>query len=90
MNRQSSGTIGLGGENRIPYIYPTQRRKNADTKTWQQQLTGTTKVSRVDENIGSLEVNLSSGEILDIGAAASKIKVTGDRYPEALEKRTGL
>ncbi len=51
---------------------------------------GTTKLSRLEENIGAAAVELTRGDLDDIEASASKIKVEGDRYPERLEKMTGL
>jgi aryl-alcohol dehydrogenase-like predicted oxidoreductase len=51
---------------------------------------GTTKLHRLEENIGSIDVMLTSNEISDINSVLEKIKITGDRYPEELEKRTGL
>ena len=49
---------------------------------------GTTKLERLEENIGAAEINLSKNDIEELDAAASV--VSGDRYPEALEKMTGL
>jgi aryl-alcohol dehydrogenase-like predicted oxidoreductase len=51
---------------------------------------GTTKLSRLDENIGAVTVELTSDDLSEIESAASKITIEGARYPEALEKRTGL
>jgi aryl-alcohol dehydrogenase-like predicted oxidoreductase len=51
---------------------------------------GTTKLSRLDENIGAVAVELTSDDLWKIENAASKIMIQGARYPEALEKRTGL
>jgi aryl-alcohol dehydrogenase-like predicted oxidoreductase len=59
-------------------------------KAWIVPIPGTTKLHRLDENIGALAVELTSGDLRDIEAAASKIKVEGARYPEKLEKMTGL
>ena len=59
-------------------------------KPWIVPIPGTTKLSRLDENIGALNVQLTPGDINQIGDAASKIKVEGERYPEHLEKMTGL
>lgn len=59
-------------------------------KPWIVPIPGTTKLSRLDENIGSTTVELTSGDLREIDRAASKISVQGARYPEALEKRTGL
>ena len=59
-------------------------------KPWIVPIPGTTNMSRLDENIGAVSVELSSEDLLEIDSAASQIKVQGDRYPEELEKRTGL
>jgi aryl-alcohol dehydrogenase-like predicted oxidoreductase len=59
-------------------------------KTWIAPIPGTTKLNRLEENIGALAVALTAGDLRDIDDAASKIKVEGARYPERLEKMTGL
>jgi aryl-alcohol dehydrogenase-like predicted oxidoreductase len=50
---------------------------------------GTTKLNRLDENIGSLSVELTPADLKNIDDAASQIKVEGARYPEKLEQMTG-
>ena len=59
-------------------------------KPWIVPIPGTTKLSRLEENIGAVAVELTSEDLSEINNAASKITIQGDRYPEALEKRTGL
>jgi aryl-alcohol dehydrogenase-like predicted oxidoreductase len=59
-------------------------------KPWIVPIPGTTKLSRLEENIGAVAVELTSGDLREIDGAASKIEIQGARYPEALEKRTGL
>jgi aryl-alcohol dehydrogenase-like predicted oxidoreductase len=59
-------------------------------KPWIAPIPGTTKLARLDENDGSLDVNLTPEDLREIDAAAAKITVEGDRYPEALQKMTGL
>jgi aryl-alcohol dehydrogenase-like predicted oxidoreductase len=59
-------------------------------KPWIAPIPGTTKLNRLEENIGAVAVQLTSGDLRDIESAAAKIKVEGARYPEALEKMTGL
>ncbi len=59
-------------------------------KPWIVPIPGTTKLSRLDENIGSLEIKLTFHDLREIDSAASKITVEGDRYPERLQKMTGL
>jgi aryl-alcohol dehydrogenase-like predicted oxidoreductase len=58
-------------------------------KPWIVPIPGTTKLHRLDENLGALEVNLSADDLRDIESAASKITVQGNRYPEKLEQMTG-
>jgi aryl-alcohol dehydrogenase-like predicted oxidoreductase len=59
-------------------------------KPWMVPIPGTTKLSRLDENLGALSIQLTPEDLRDIDAAASKIPVEGARYPERLEKMTGL
>jgi aryl-alcohol dehydrogenase-like predicted oxidoreductase len=58
-------------------------------KPWMVPIPGTTKLDRLDENIGAVSVELSPGDLRDIGNAASKLTVEGARYPEKLERLTG-
>jgi len=55
---------------------------------WIVPIPGTTKLARLDENIGAVSVELTPDDLREIEGAASKIKVQGDRYPEELEKST--
>ena len=57
-------------------------------KPWIVPIPGTTKLARLDENIGAVNVELTPDDLREIESAALKIKVQGDRYPEELEKRT--
>jgi len=59
-------------------------------KPWIVPIPGTTKLNRLEENIGAAVVELTTDDLRDIAAAASKIKVEGARYPEKLERMTGL
>jgi aryl-alcohol dehydrogenase-like predicted oxidoreductase len=59
-------------------------------KPWMVPIPGTTKLNRLEENIGAAAVELSSDDLRDIDTAASKITVQGARYPEKLERMTGL
>lgn len=59
-------------------------------KPWIVPIPGTTKLNRLQENIGAAEVELTSSDLRKIDSALSEIKVQGERYPEELEKRTGL
>jgi aryl-alcohol dehydrogenase-like predicted oxidoreductase len=56
---------------------------------WLVPIPGTTKLERLDENLGALMVELTPGDLGDIDAAASRITVQGARYPERLEQMTG-
>jgi aryl-alcohol dehydrogenase-like predicted oxidoreductase len=58
-------------------------------KPWMVPIPGTTKLQRLDENIGALAVELTPIDMQDIDAAASRITVQGARYPEKLEQMTG-
>ena len=58
-------------------------------KPWMVPIPGTTKLDRLDENIGAVSVELSPGDLRDIAHAASKLTVEGARYPEKLERLTG-
>jgi len=51
---------------------------------------GTTKLSRLEENIGSVAIRLTADDLREIDSASSKITVKGDRYPEHLQRMTGL
>src|ERR1700678_4281612 len=58
-------------------------------KPWMVPIPGTTKLHRLDENIGALSVELTPDDVRDIDVAAAKITVQGARYPERLEQMTG-
>jgi aryl-alcohol dehydrogenase-like predicted oxidoreductase len=59
-------------------------------KPWIVPIPGTRKLQRLEENIGAVAVELTSEDLREINSAASKITIQGARYPEYLEKRTGL
>ncbi len=59
-------------------------------KPWIVPIPGTTKLARLDENIGAAAIELSAEDLRAIESAASRITIQGARYPEHLEKRTGL
>src|SRR5438105_10375854 len=58
-------------------------------KPWIVPIPGTTKLHRLDENIGAAAVELTSDDLREIDGAASTITVQGARYPEQLERMTG-
>jgi aryl-alcohol dehydrogenase-like predicted oxidoreductase len=85
----------------IDLLGSTAKRKNATPaqialawllaqKPWIVPIPGTTKLNRLEENIGAMSVQLTPEDLRDIEAASSKIEVQGARYPERLEKMTGL
>ncbi len=59
-------------------------------KPWIVPIPGTTKLHRLEENIGAVSIQLTPEDLRDIDAAASKIPLQGDRYPEKLMKMVGL
>ena len=56
---------------------------------WIVPIPGTTKLHRLEENIGAVAVELTADDLREIEGAAAQITVAGDRYPEELERRTG-
>jgi len=58
-------------------------------KPWIVPIPGTTKLHRLEENIGAVEIELTPDDLREIENAASRIKVEGARYPEKLEAMTG-
>ena len=58
-------------------------------KAWIVPIPGTTKLSRLEENIGAVAIELTSEDLREIDSAASTITVQGARYPEDLAKLTG-
>ena len=58
-------------------------------KPWIVPIPGTTKLKRLEENIGAVEIELTPDDLREIDEAASEIKVQGARYPEKLEQMTG-
>jgi aryl-alcohol dehydrogenase-like predicted oxidoreductase len=59
-------------------------------KPWIVPIPGTTKLHRLEENIGAVSVELTADDLREIDSAAAKIEVQGARYTEELERRTGL
>ncbi|MHB8816830.1 MAG: aldo/keto reductase [Steroidobacteraceae bacterium] len=58
-------------------------------KPWIVPIPGTTKLHRLDENIGAADVELSAGDLRDIEGALSRVTIEGARYPERLQKLVG-
>lgn len=59
-------------------------------KPWIVPIPGTRKLERLDENIGAVAITLTPDDLREIDNAASQITVQGARYPEEMERRTGL
>jgi aryl-alcohol dehydrogenase-like predicted oxidoreductase len=58
-------------------------------KPWIVPIPGTTKLHRLEENLGAVDVELNADDLAQIEQAASQIKIEGARYPEHLQKRVG-
>jgi aryl-alcohol dehydrogenase-like predicted oxidoreductase len=58
-------------------------------KPWVVPIPGTTKLHRLEENIGAAAMELTPDDLREVDRAASEITVQGDRYPEQLEQMTG-
>ncbi len=58
-------------------------------KPWIVPIPGTTKLNRMEENLGASAIELTSNDLSEIENVASKIKIQGARYPENLQKRVG-
>ena len=85
----------------VDLLYDIAKQKNATPaqialawllaqKPWIVPIPGTRKLERLEENIGAASIELTSEDLNDINSALSKIPVQGGRYPEHLEKMTGL
>ncbi|KOS01608.1 aldo/keto reductase [Paenibacillus polymyxa] len=59
-------------------------------KPWIVPIPGTRKLSRLEENLGAVDIELTSEDVRNINSAASQITLMGARYTEELERRTGL
>ena len=59
-------------------------------KPWIVPIPGTTKLHRLEENLGAASVELTADDLREIESATSKIAVTGERYPEQMKKLVGL
>ena len=58
-------------------------------KPWIVPIPGTTKLHRLEENLGAVNIELSAGDLNEIESAAAQIQIQGARYPENLEAMTG-
>jgi aryl-alcohol dehydrogenase-like predicted oxidoreductase len=59
-------------------------------KPWIVPIPGTTRLHRLDENLGALSLKLTADDLRNIEKAASQVAVQGNRYPEKVEQMTGL
>ncbi|HEY4195219.1 MAG TPA: aldo/keto reductase [Mucilaginibacter sp.] len=59
-------------------------------KPWMVPIPGTTKLNRLEENIGSVNITLTSDDLNGLDSALEQINIVGNRYPEEFEKRSGL
>jgi aryl-alcohol dehydrogenase-like predicted oxidoreductase len=60
-----------------------------EQKPWIVPIPGTTKLKRLEENVGAVEIELTRDDLREVQSAASQIEVQGARYPEHLEQLTG-
>ena len=58
-------------------------------KAWIVPIPGTTKLNRLDENLGALAVELTADDVVSLEDASSRIKIEGARYPEFHQKLVG-
>ncbi|UIR56861.1 aldo/keto reductase [Sphingobacterium sp. SRCM116780] len=58
-------------------------------KPWIAPIPGTTKIQRLQENIGAVRVELTTADLMKIQESTSKIEIAGDRYPQHLQARVG-
>lgn len=58
-------------------------------KPWIVPIPGTTKLSRLEENLGAADLELTPEDLHEVDTAAARITIQGDRYPEKLERLTG-
>lgn len=59
-------------------------------KPWIVPIPGTTKLSRLEENIGAADLKLTPDELRRINETLARTTIDGERYPDELEKRTAL
>jgi aryl-alcohol dehydrogenase-like predicted oxidoreductase len=59
-------------------------------RPWMAPIPGTTKLARLQENLGAADIELTAEDLGEIAGAAAEITVQGARYPEHIEKMTGL
>lgn len=55
-------------------------------KPWIVPIPGTRRIERLDENLGSADLELSDGDLAELDEASSSVQVQGDRYPEAMQR----
>lgn len=57
---------------------------------WIVPIPGTTKLHRLEENLGAVDIELTAEDMQEIDNATTEVQVLGNRYPEKLEQMTGL
>ena len=55
-------------------------------KPWIVPIPGTRRLQRLDENLGSADLNLTPEDMAELGSASASVQVQGDRYPEAMQR----
>ena len=96
MNKRFLGKSGLQvsaigfGCMGLDYAYSNQLTKQESITLLRAAFDRGVKLHRLEENNGAAAVVLTAADLNEINAALEKIKVAGERYPEELEKRTGL
>jgi aryl-alcohol dehydrogenase-like predicted oxidoreductase len=89
-----------GNQTFVDLLATIAKRKNATPaqialawllaqKPWIVPIPGTTKLHRLDENIGAVAIELTADDLREIDSGAAEIKVQGARYPERLEQMSG-
>ncbi|MGB9342203.1 aldo/keto reductase, partial [Trichococcus sp.] len=58
-------------------------------KDWIVPIPGTTKLSRIDENVGATSIHFNKQELNDINHAVDQLEIVGDRYNQEQKKKTG-
>ena len=77
------------GEDRPAYfLHLTEVAWLLAQKPWIVPIPGTTKLHRLEENLGAVDLDLTAADLAEIDAEAAKIEVQGDRLPEAVLKMT--
>lgn len=80
------------------WVFLPQKRRDVSTncsgmvvgtKPWIVPIPGTTKLHRLEENLGAADITLSQDDIWNITQALATVKIVGERYPAAMQARVG-